>query len=90
MTAPLSLEFVRYGPADAQRRVDEWNREHNPGTRVWYLRDDGERELTRTRSSAWVVADTQPVVLLEDRTGGVSLSRVTPLEITAPDPRTEP
>lgn len=54
---------------EARRRV---------GTHVTLTLDDGSSIETRTRSAAWCLGDWTPVVLVEGKTGGWSLSRVAP------------
>jgi len=56
--------------------VEAWN-EHTPeGTAVELIDDLGKRIRTCTRSIAWTLGDGTPVVMVEGRTGGYSLSRL--------------
>lgn len=60
--------------------VTEWNEKYPPGTPVGVVEDDGSITLTRTRSAAWALGGGHLVVSLNDRAGGYSLERVTPLD----------
>ncbi len=50
-------------------------------TNVLVRLDSGENWITRTRSDPWQLASGHWVVLLEGRTGGFSLKRITKLEV---------
>jgi len=58
----------------------EWNAKHKPGIGVLVRLDDGKLWHTKTRSEAWELGHGQPVVMLEGRSGGYDLARVTPME----------
>jgi len=55
----------------------DWNAKHKPGTWVLVMLDDGKIWNTKTRSEAWELGHGQPVVMLEGKSGGYDLSRVT-------------
>lgn len=61
-------------------KASEWNAKHKPGIGVLVKLDNGRLWHTRTRSEAWELGHGQPVVMLEGRSGGYDLARVTPLE----------
>jgi len=56
----------------------EWNKQHKPGIGVIVRLDDGKLWYTRTRSEAWELGHGQPVVMLEGKSGGYDLARITP------------
>jgi hypothetical protein len=58
-----------------------WNQFYGPGTSVVVKLDDGKLWHTKTRSVAWDLGGGQPVVMLEGKSGGYDLDRVTPLEL---------
>lgn len=58
----------------------EWNAQHKPGIGVLVKLDDGKLWHTKTRSEAWELGSGHPVILLEGRSGGFDLARVTPFE----------
>lgn len=60
--------------------ADEWNRLHKTGVGVVVKLDDGSLWHTKTRSEAWNLGHGQPVVMLEGKSGGYDLSRITPME----------
>lgn len=60
--------------------AEEWNRLYKPGIGVVVKLDDGKLWHTNTRSEAWNLGHGQPVVMLEGKSGGYDLSRVTPME----------
>lgn len=59
----------------------EWNAAHKPGARVVVKLDNGKLWFTKTRSEAWNLGHGQPVVMLEGKSGGYDLARVTAMEI---------
>ena len=63
-----------------QVSAEEWNRSYPPGTKVFYkaLTDNSSMHdmMTRTRSEAWTLGDGSPVVLVEGKSGGVSLDHL--------------
>ena len=64
-----------------QAFVDAFNEVNPVGTSVILINDQGERELTCTRSEAWILGHGEPVVSVDGRTGGYLLSRI----ITVPE-----
>jgi hypothetical protein len=58
--------------------AEEWNFRYPPGTEVLYypLRGREDYVMTRTRSEAWELGDGTPVVLVEGKTGGISLEHL--------------
>jgi hypothetical protein len=58
--------------------AEEWNAQYPVGTPVIVVKDHGEMWETKTRSEAWNLGHGQPVVMLEGKSGGYDLSRVTP------------
>ena len=64
---------------NAEEMVEDWNRQHEPGTEVSLTNDFGKVEHTRTRSVAWVVCG-QPVVNVEGRSGGYLLTRISAVD----------
>ena len=69
-----------------ERIVSIWNRKHPVGTTVEYdaRRRNGElAQEFKTRSPAWLLGDKTAVVLLEGRTGAVSIEHCTPV-VAAP------
>jgi len=60
--------------------VQEWNELYPPGTKIELTNDDGEVELTKTRSIAWLLGDGTPVVSVDGRSGGYLLERIKPVE----------
>lgn len=60
--------------------AEQWNAAHKPGIGVLVKLDDGKLWHTKTRSEAWALGHGQPVVMLEGRSGGYDLERVTPME----------
>lgn len=65
-----------------KRTAEEWNARCRPGQPVVVKRDDGSLWYTKTRSEAWDIGGGYPVVLLEGKSGGYALSRVTAIEHT--------
>jgi hypothetical protein len=61
------------------RSVEHWNQQNPPGTPVVLVDDFGERHETKTRSPAWVLGGHTPVVMVEGRSGGYLLDRITPV-----------
>ncbi len=57
----------------------EWNDTYTPGVRVAYrpLKSDPAGILTLTRSEAWELGNGHPVVLIDGKSGGVSLEHLT-------------
>lgn len=69
------------GSARAGRAsAEEWNARCKPGQPVVVKRDDGSLWYTKTRSEAWNLGDGRPVVMLEKKSGGYDLLRVTAIE----------
>jgi len=69
-------------------KVDEWNRLHPVGTGVTYfrLRKPYEKPvMTKTTSKAWLLADAEPVVMLDGQQYAVALHHVVPW-VAAPLP----
>lgn len=60
--------------------AEKWNAAHKVGIGVLVKLDGGKLWHTKTRSEAWDLGGHTPVVMLEGRTGGYLLSRVTPME----------
>lgn len=60
--------------------ADEWNEKYPSGTYVCVELDDGSSWFTLTRSEAWTLPSGHHVVLLQGRTGGFSLERVTAVD----------
>lgn len=65
----------------AWQRCEEFNKRVPIGTKVTYRSReiDGEKiedKLTKTRSEAWALHSGHPVVMIEGRSGGVSLDHV--------------
>jgi len=58
--------------------VDLWNRLYPICTPVLYfpLKDSNECISSKTRSKAWNLKSDHPVVLIEGKTGGVSLEHL--------------
>jgi hypothetical protein len=56
--------------------VEVWNLKHPVGQAVEVTRDNGEKILTRTTSTAWVLSGHTPVVFLDGISGCYLLSRV--------------
>lgn len=56
---------------------EQFNEKYPVGTPVHYKDDFGELHETTTRSEAWKLGHGDAVVMLQGRTGGVSLDRVT-------------
>lgn len=59
--------------------AESWNEWFPPGTRVVLVEDSGDRLMTRTRSEAWALENGHPVVHVEGKVGGYSLTRIKPL-----------
>lgn len=57
----------------------EWNERHKPGIEVMVVLDNGDLWKTKTRSEAWELGHSAPVIALEGKSGGYDLSRVAPL-----------
>lgn len=55
----------------------EWNRKYQIGEAVFYVNDDGQVEVSRTRSEAWNLGHGQPVVKINGYAGGIALERIT-------------
>jgi hypothetical protein len=64
--------------AAEQRIVDAWNKAHPVGSQVTLRLDNGTGVQTKTRSAAWVMGGHTAVVMVEGKTGGWALDRVTP------------
>lgn len=60
--------------------AEQWNQQHKVGCGVLVKLDDGKLWHTKTRSEAWTLGGGQPVVMLDGKSGGYDLSRVTPME----------
>ena len=56
----------------------EFNARCPVGTEVHLINDLGQVEHTRTRSEAWVLGGHSPVIMVEGRSGGYDLTRITP------------
>ena len=58
--------------------ADAWNRKYPERTEVVVLMDDGRALITKTRSRAFEIGDgMQALVLIDGKTGGYALERVT-------------
>jgi hypothetical protein len=69
----------RKNPPLAEWAVRLWNACFPPGTEVDLVEDGGKKVTrTRTRSQAWQTSDGSPLVLVEGRSGGYTLSRIMP------------
>ncbi len=58
--------------------ANEWNEQHLIGTKIRYYLVSGQSEFheTETRSEAWELGHGEPVVLVQGRSGGVSLKHL--------------
>ena len=61
-----------------QEKIKDFDNRIKIGTDVLYKNDFGEYIQTKTRSRAWEVAE-EGIVLLNLRTGGVNIDRVSPI-----------
>lgn len=67
------------------RLMNEWNQTHRAGELVEYAGEGGLTFRTRTRSRAWLLADSVAVIELEGWTASIPLDRVR--AIVAPEAR---
>jgi hypothetical protein len=63
--------------AELELECQRWNEAHPVGTRVFVQKDNGIKQLTRTRSEASVLSGHSAVIYLEGISGCYLLSRVT-------------
>lgn len=66
-------------PLWTMEAINAWNKKYPPGTPVTLENDRGNIERTYTRSEAWLLGSGHPVVLVEGRSGGYGLNRITPV-----------
>jgi hypothetical protein len=59
--------------------VKHWNTVYAVGIDVDLREDDGAITRTKTRSEAWVMGEHSAVVMVEGKSGGYDLARVTPV-----------
>lgn len=61
-----------------QKLVDEWNNEHEIGmpVRFWTGFREGEGELGKTTSSAYLLSGHTAVVMIDNASGCIALSHV--------------
>lgn len=64
--------------ADLQQQVDEWNELYPPGTEVVLTDDEGQQQLTSTRSAAEVLSGHTAVIWVEGISGCYLLDRIQP------------
>lgn len=58
-------------------KPSDFNKLNSIGDTVIYIEDNGfTRTRTKLRSKAWALGDGTPVVKIEGKTGGVSLTRI--------------
>jgi len=67
--------------AEAWLQCDQFNRKHPVGTKVQYrsLLDRATQwdvKETRTRSQAWALPSGEPVVMIDGKSGSVSLNHI--------------
>jgi hypothetical protein len=68
------------------RRVDphtlalHWNTAYPVGVAVDLREDSGSVTRTTTRSAAWVMGDHSAVVMVEGKSGGYDLTRITAVQ----------
>lgn len=74
MVRDNSLEQIQ-----GEAKVKAWNENWPIGTGVVLVDDLGERAETKTRSMAWPLGHGEAVVMVEGRSGGYMLDRITPL-----------
>lgn len=60
----------------AEAIAQVFNEQWPAGTDVYYVNDHGIPQRTRTRSQAWVAAESMVIVSIEGRSGGVDLGRI--------------
>lgn len=58
--------------------AEQWNKKYPVGTKVNLLNDFGKTEETITRSEAWSINKNTHLILVEGRSGGYDLDRITP------------
>lgn len=75
---PESAAHRQFQRQQASRMVRKWNACYGVGTRVKYWRSFGEKPIETQTSSAAELVDGQPVILLEQVIGRVSLYDVLP------------
>lgn len=70
------MKTKRYSPPspkEQQKLVDQWNEQHPIGTDVTFSDALTDPEKSKTRSAAWLMGGHTAVVLIEGRSGCVSL-----------------
>mgnify|MGYP001107962775 CR=1 FL=1 len=78
----MSWESLNAKVQQAERRAEEFNRDHRLGTPVRYypIGRVAEYSDTETRSPAWALPSGHAVVQIRGMSGGVSLDHIQVLE----------
>ena len=66
-----------------EKIVEDWNAQYPVGQRILVKMDDGEQLKSHTRSEAWVMAGSVPVIQVVAISGSLNLERITPVNPVA-------